>query len=102
MFNHAKIAGFGESMVHYTHQRWLRWRDEEQIDLAHEMSALTLQIVAKTLFDADVDSDTDHVSMTVTAGMRLVNNAFGPRPPCGCQPRTTAALGQSARIWIKS
>ena len=48
-----------------------RWRDGETRDISEEMMRLTLAIVGKTLFDADVESDAADVGDAMSVVMQL-------------------------------
>ena len=48
-------------MVEYTRRALADWHDGEVIEVDRAMMHLTLAIVAKTLFDADVSADSDEV-----------------------------------------
>ena len=48
-----------------------RWRDGETRDISEEMMRLTLAIVGKTLFDADVESDAADVGDAMSGVMEL-------------------------------
>ncbi len=56
-FHRQRIAAYADTMVAYTERLLAGWRDGETRDLHQEMMGLTLEIVAKTLFDADVTGD---------------------------------------------
>ena len=56
-FNHSKVPGYGELIVSETNRWTQRWRDGETRNLHKEMVHLTLGIVARLLFDADIDED---------------------------------------------
>jgi len=60
-FHRQRLAGYGEIMTAYAERRLAAWKDSQVVDLHAEMMALTLEIVAKTLFDADVSDQTDAV-----------------------------------------
>jgi cytochrome P450 len=60
-FHRARIASYAAAMVEYTQRMLEGWRDGEERDAHQEMMRLTLQIVGKTLFDADVESDAQEV-----------------------------------------
>jgi cytochrome P450 len=60
-FHYRRIETYAETMVAYTRQMLARWRGGQDIYIDREMMKLTLQIVARTLFDADVSGDADHV-----------------------------------------
>jgi cytochrome P450 len=61
-FHRARIASYGEAMTSFTASSMERWKTGEQLDIHHEMMRLTLQIVGKVLFDADVERDAPQVS----------------------------------------
>jgi cytochrome P450 len=63
------------------HRAWItgdRWQDGETVDMDHEMMALTLAIVAQTLFDADVDTEADEIGGALTEVLRLFQTVFIP------------------------
>jgi cytochrome P450 len=68
-FHRRRIAAYGDVMVEYTHRMLDRWPDGGQVDIDDEMVGLTLEIVAKTLFDADVRGD----AKTVGKAMSVLN-----------------------------
>ena len=56
-FHRDRITAYGQDMVDAT-ERWLdRWHDGETRAINDEMMGLTLQIVAKTLFNAEVTDE---------------------------------------------
>ena len=55
-FHRQRIAAYGKVMVSYARDTCAPWTDGAQLDIAAEMGRLTLQIAAKTLFNADVQS----------------------------------------------
>jgi cytochrome P450 len=60
-FHRQRLADYGEIMTAYTERRLPDWKDSQVVDVHAEMMALTLEIVAKTLFDADVSNQTGSV-----------------------------------------
>ena len=64
-FHRARIASYAATMVEYTQRMLDGWRDGEERDVHREMMRLTLQIVGKTLFDADVESDAQEVGKSL-------------------------------------
>jgi len=66
-----RVATYGQVMTRYAMETSDQWRDGQQIDLHQQMMQLTLRIVAKTLFDADVASEVDSIwhAMDVSVGM---------------------------------
>ena len=64
-FHRARVASYAATMVEYTQRMLDGWRDGEERDVHREMMRLTLQIVGKTLFDADVESDAQEVGKSL-------------------------------------
>ncbi len=54
-FHKRRIDSYGQTMVDYTERMIKNWCDGEKRDLEDDMTALTLSIVTKTLFDTEVD-----------------------------------------------
>lgn len=65
-FHRERIHRYGEVMVEHARRTRERWRDGEQFDLAHEMMRLTLSVVGKTLFDAEVEKEADEIGSALT------------------------------------
>jgi cytochrome P450 len=64
-FHRARIASYAATMVEYAQRLIGNWQDGEERDAHQEMMRLTLQIVAKTLFDADVARDAQEVGKSL-------------------------------------
>jgi cytochrome P450 len=54
-FHMQRIAGYADIMTDYTQRHLATWQDGDVRDISEEMMALTMYIVSKTLFDADMD-----------------------------------------------
>ena len=61
-FHHERIAMYGRQMTAAAVDHERRWSDGQQVDLSEEMAALTLDIVGRTLFGADLRSAADEVA----------------------------------------
>jgi cytochrome P450 len=70
-FHRERIASYAEAMVQYAARLRDRWQDGQQVDIHAQMTALTLAIVGKTLFDADVEHDTSEVVEAITEAFSL-------------------------------
>ena len=70
-FHRARIATYADTMVRYTLRLLAEWKSGTECDIHSEMMRLTLQIVAKTLFDADVDREARQVGHALEAIMEL-------------------------------
>ncbi len=77
-FHRQRIADYARSMVEYGERLSDRWKDGETLDIDQEMMRLTLQIVAKTLFSADVEGDADEVGQAMTNLINLFNYLLLP------------------------
>jgi cytochrome P450 len=65
-------------MTDYASQTRAGWRDGDTVDMSDEMMRLTLGIVGKTLFDADVVSEAQEVGEAMTVVMDLFNTITIP------------------------
>jgi cytochrome P450 len=70
-FHRDRIAAYGSVMADYAARACGRWTDGETLDLQQEMMRLTLAIVGKTLFDADVESEAHEIREALTEIMHL-------------------------------
>ena len=66
-FHHQKIAVYGEQMIDCAERCSARWQDGQTLDIWREMQRLTLDIVGKTLFSADVEAKDDEVGQAMRA-----------------------------------
>ena len=73
-FHRARIAAYAETMVEYAQRIMESWHNGEERDVHQEMMRLTLQIVAKTLFNADVARDTQDVGKSLELLLELGAN----------------------------
>ncbi len=65
-FHKKRIDAYGEIMVQHTLDMLETWQNGRREDICVDMTAVTLRIVAKTLFDADVTGgDTDIVGSSM-------------------------------------
>ena len=65
-FHKQRISGYGDVMVAYTDRMLTTWKAGEVRDVHPDMMRLTLEIVVKTLFDADVSKDVDNVGRVLS------------------------------------
>jgi len=64
-FHRHRIANYADTMVNYTRRMTATWQDGETRDAHQDMMRLTLEIVVRCLFSADVSNDVDHVGETL-------------------------------------
>jgi cytochrome P450 len=67
-----RVAAYGELMVEETIQQVARWRGERRIDLADEMTMLTLTIVGRALFGRGMREETAQIARAFTEAMRAM------------------------------
>jgi cytochrome P450 len=75
-FHSQRIAGYADAMVSLTDRLSARWAPGEARDIAAEMTRLTLAIVGRTLFDADVESEADEIGAALTTALGLFGRTF--------------------------
>ena len=66
-FHHKRLQAYGAVMVDYTERLLREWTPGETRDIDHDMMRLTLGIVAKTLFDADIERSANRIGEALTA-----------------------------------
>jgi cytochrome P450 len=77
-FHRQRIASYANLMTDYAARTGERWHDGETLDVSQEMMRLTLSIVGKTLFDADVERDARDVGHALEVIMNLFNAMLLP------------------------
>ena len=78
-FHRERINAYGATMVAYTQAQLAEWADGTVRDVHEDMMRLTLRIVGKTLFDADVESEAPMVGQALSSALRELNNQMiGP------------------------
>ena len=65
-FHRQRINSYGDVMVDYTQRTISSWNPGEERDIHRDMMRLTLEIVVKTLFNADVSADADKVGRVLS------------------------------------
>jgi len=94
-----RIAGYGGVMAAAAERAGARWHDGELIDIASEMMRLTLTIVGKTLFDADIEGDAAVVGDALTDAMEfMIDNLTMPLPMAWPLPRNRRMRAAVARL----
>jgi len=77
-FHREKIKSYTETMTGYGAQMADQWKDGEVRDIDKEMMHLTLQIVGKTLFSANVADEADEVGAAMTTLIEMFNYLLLP------------------------
>ncbi len=74
-FHRDRIDAYGRTMVEYTERMLRGWADGQSRDVQADMMQLTLEIVTKTLFDADIASEASGVAHA----MEILMSSFTDR-----------------------
>jgi cytochrome P450 len=69
-FHRQRINAYGDIMVEYAERMIAGWNKNEVRDIHRDMMRLTLQIVVRTLFSADISGDADTVSRVLSKMVR--------------------------------
>jgi cytochrome P450 len=77
-FHRQRINAYAESMIDHALRTRERWQNGETRDIWQEMMRLTLSIVGKTLFDADVEAQAPEIGKALTDVMQLFNRITNP------------------------
>lgn len=100
-FYQERIGAYAEIMVGYTERMLGAWTDGQKLDIHEAMMRLTLGIVAKTLFDADVSHEAEDVDAALAvlmgkflrqAGLALILPRWFPLPTSRLLKRAVGRL----------
>ncbi len=75
-FHRDRIAGYGRVMVDFTEQMLADWRPGETRDVHPAMMHLTMRIVTKVLFDAELREDVEQIDRAFDAALDEVAVRF--------------------------
>jgi len=75
-FHRQRVAAYGTTMATYAASRRDRWQSGATIDAHQEMMALTLAIVGKTLFDADVEHEAAEIGAALATTFESFSFGF--------------------------
>lgn len=78
VFHRAVIEAYGAAMVAAAERTCTRWRDGTVIDIDAAMTDLALDIVGKTIFNADVESEASEIRAVLEAGMGVFHRFLLP------------------------
>ena len=77
-FHKQRIASYASTMSDYAGRTSDRWKNGETVDMHTEMMRLTLGIVARTLFDADVEAEAATIGDALTTAFESFSFALIP------------------------
>jgi cytochrome P450 len=100
-FHQARIAAYAEIMTGHTQRMLASWSDGQSLDIHEAMMHLTLGIVAKTLFDAEISREAEEVDAALAilmgkflrqAGLALLLPSWVPLPTSRLLQRAVGRL----------
>ncbi|MEY3733376.1 MAG: hypothetical protein RL347_735 [Actinomycetota bacterium] len=99
-FHRDRVASYTRDMAVLTEEHEQGWREDQIIDMQSDMSTLTLSIVGRTLFGADLSGDAHEVGESLAALLDGMGRylALGPRVLSLPAPGRNRALAASTRI----
>lgn len=77
-FHRLAVAGYASLMVEDTLRASQRWRDGQEVDIHAEMMRLTMRIVGKALFGADVEGEAPEIGRAIHAVLEQFRRLFNP------------------------
>jgi len=75
-FHPDRIASYGAVMAELTDRLVSEWKDGETRDVHRDMMRVTMEIVSKTLFDAEVKKDLNEISRSFDLVIREIAKRF--------------------------
>lgn len=76
-FHRNRIAAYGDTMASYAERLIADWRDGEVLDMQPQMTRLTMEIVAKTLFDANIREEAAELGPKIAHAFECLNVRLG-------------------------
>ncbi len=77
-FHRQRLAGYARTMSEYGARARERWHEGDILDIDQEMMRLTLAIVAKTLFNSDVEAEAPEIGRALTDVLYLFRMVMMP------------------------
>lgn len=77
-FHPQRVAGYAEAMVRIAERTAGTWEDGRTMDAHEAMMQLALRIVAKTLFDADVEAEVASIGAAMDVSVKMFSRAMTP------------------------
>ena len=66
VFHHERIRSYGDVMAEYASRVGEGWQNGTVVNIHKEMMKLTLFIVSKTIFDSEMESESDEIGRSLT------------------------------------
>ena len=79
-FHRRRVESFAQTITELTERHQRNWADGASLDIADEMSALTLHIVVKTLFGLDLPDDVTRIGDAFDIANQYITTRFNQPP----------------------
>jgi len=76
-FHRSRIAAYGDTMASFAERLSDEWSDGQILDMQPQMTRLTMEIVAKTLFDADIRREAGELGPKIARAFECLNERLG-------------------------
>jgi cytochrome P450 len=80
-FHATRVAAYADTFVGYATRMADRWQGGQVIDVRDAMTQLTLEIVAKTLFGADLESEVRDIGRAMDVTVTMFDRSRNPFAP---------------------
>ena len=80
-FHPQRVASYAGVMVRYADDLSEIWRDGQALDVHEQMMQLTLRVVTKTLFDAELAEDIEPIGEAMAVLVKMFRRATNPFAP---------------------
>jgi cytochrome P450 len=80
-FHPSRVSGYAGAMTQYAREQADAWADGSVINIHEQMMEVTLRVVAKTLFDADVRTEVDEIGRAMDISVGMFTRAMSPLGP---------------------
>lgn len=81
LFQDAQLFHYASSMVECSERALSTWRDGSEIDVAREMTRITMSVAGRTLFDADTFSEADEIGAALTVALTWASEGAASLTP---------------------
>jgi cytochrome P450 len=75
-FNHSRIVNYVDTISKHATERGQMWHDGQVMDIGEEMTALTMRVIGKIMFDLDDLGDEDELGKAITTTFDYMKTAF--------------------------
>ncbi|HEY1695108.1 MAG TPA: cytochrome P450 [Polyangiaceae bacterium] len=76
LFHAQQLSSYAASMSAVARRALDRMRDGDRLDLAHEMTRITMGVVAETLFGADTSDAADELGHALTVALKWIDDSL--------------------------